>query len=168
MKKDYVIPFVGLKTGKHEYQYFIDNRFFERKEGYSLLNKGAVKVDLILHKWDNMMTLDFAIDGNVEVTCDRCADIFNLPIQGNNSIIVKYGDETHEETDEIIVLSKDAYEIDISQYIYEFISLLVPLKKVHADANLCNKEVIEILKSYREVKHNPDPRWNILKKLYNN
>lgn len=45
----YTIPFVGLKLGKHQFEYDIDNEFFEHFE-YDDLNSSNVKIDLLLEK----------------------------------------------------------------------------------------------------------------------
>ena len=45
----YTIPFVGLKLGKHQFEYDIDNEFFEHFE-YDDLNSSNVKIDLLLGK----------------------------------------------------------------------------------------------------------------------
>ena len=46
---EYVIPFVGLKTGIHTYEFDVDDTFFEGFE-YSIIEKGKVHVKLELEK----------------------------------------------------------------------------------------------------------------------
>jgi uncharacterized metal-binding protein YceD (DUF177 family) len=58
----------------------------------------------------------------------------------------------------------------MSQYIYEYIHLLLPMRKVHGtdeDGNsLCNPDVISRI---TEEEHEPgDPRWEVLRKLKDN
>lgn len=170
--KDYLIPFVGLKQGLYQYEFEIGNKFFESFE-HSPVKSGNVKVDLDLQKQDVLMILNFSLHGSVNVPCDRCLEDFAQPIEGENRIIVKFGNETYEESDEIVVLSRDEYEIDVSQYIYEFINLAIPLKKVHPDdengKSSCNPEILKKLEEYSATEHQKqgtDPRWSALKNLY--
>ena len=61
----------------------------------------------------------------------------------------------------------DEYQIDIAPYLYEFIALGVPLRKVHPE-NECNPEVIERL--HPEIDESVEENeissvWDKLKKL---
>ena len=90
---------------------------------------------------------------------------------GEKKLIVKFGNETYEETDEILIIPETDYQIDLYHYVYEYINLLLPVKKVHPeDSNgnsTCNAEVIKKLEEL-ENQNPTDPRWNELKKLKNN
>jgi uncharacterized protein len=169
--KKYRIAFAGLKQGSHLFDYEIDSNFFERFE-YSPLHAGSLMVRVEVIKQDVLLILNFGIKGYVRVTCDRCLEEYDQYIEGGNRLIVKFGEETYEESDEIVVINRDEQEIDITQFIYEFINLQVPLKKVHpVDAeghSLCNKEVLRKLDelSSGEESGQIDPRWEALKKLY--
>ena len=71
---------------------------------------------------------------------------------------------------ELLILPKGTYQIDISQQLYEMIVLSLPLKVVHPgiiDGTL-NSKVLERLKDYHLNKTNTsstDPRWDKLKEL---
>lgn len=157
-----MISFSGIKTGSHNYNFQIGDWFFENFE-YSEIKKGNVGVDLVLNKQENMLVLDFAINGNVNVTCDRCLENFDFPVNDKKRLIVKFGDKTYEQTDEITILSLKEYQIDISKYIYEYIHLLLPIKRVHPDEKNCNNEIINILKDINNAKNN-NSVWDALKK----
>ena len=43
----------------------------------------------------------------------------------------KYGDKDEEITDEIMIIHRDTATLELGQYIYEFIALAIPLKKLH-------------------------------------
>ena len=47
--KEYLIPFVGLKIGKHQFDYQIDNTFFKNFD-YDEFNDVSIKVDIVLEK----------------------------------------------------------------------------------------------------------------------
>ena len=170
----YSIHFKGLKVGKHLFNFEVDNKFFDTFED-SEIKQGKLLVDVILTKQSQMLDLNISINGTVEVVCDRCLDNFDLPISYTGSLYVKFGEEKSEEGDEIIVLTNDDNEIDLAQYIYESISLSIPIQRYHGMNGLkgkCNKEMIEKLKSHllsnskkKEEAKEFDPRWNKLKDI---
>ena len=47
--KEYIIPFSGLKQGKHEFEYNIENTFFESFE-YNEFNGADIKLQVTLNK----------------------------------------------------------------------------------------------------------------------
>ena len=82
--------------------------------------------------------------------------------------------ERHQEiTDEIIVIPRDTAALELGQYMYEFISLAVPLKKLHprfkdeAEENDVEGKIVYSSQTSEEKNDEEeiDPRWNILKKL---
>ena len=167
--EEFIIPFFGLKEGTHEFKFKIDRLFFEAFES-SLLEDAEVEVKLELEKRSSMLVLDFKAKGKTVVPCDRCGDDFDLPIKTKERIFVKFGDEAFEQTDDILVLTHDSHEIDVSHLIYEMIVISLPNKRVHSKKSDCNQEALERLKKLRikaeELKaKNTDPRWDALKKL---
>jgi len=46
---EYLIPFVGLKLGKHQFEYQIDNAFFENFD-YDEFESSSIKVNVVLEK----------------------------------------------------------------------------------------------------------------------
>ena len=171
--KEYLIPFVGLKTGKHQFDYQIDNRFFKSFD-YDEFNAVSVKVDIVLEKKSTMLELDFKHKGTVNVPCDVSGEEFDLPIKGKLKLLVKFGDTFNDENEELLILPHGEFQVNVAQYIYESIVLSVPLRRVHPgvkDGSLT--DVIEKLESLspkenkKEEQQNNDidPRWENLKKL---
>ena len=171
--KEYLIPFSGLKIGKHQFDYQIDNTFFKSFD-YDEFNAASVKVDIVLEKKSTMLELDFKHKGTVNVPCDVSGEEFDLPIKGKLKLLVKFGDAFNDENEELLILPHGEYQVDVSQYIYELIILSVPLRRVHPgvkDGSL--SDVIEKLESLspkenkKEEQQNNDidPRWENLKKL---
>jgi uncharacterized protein len=165
----FIIPFSGLKVGNHTFNFEIEDKFFEHFE-YSEIKKGRLHVDCLLDKQVRMMILYFDITGTVRIPCDRCAEEFDQPIDGKQKLIVKFGADRKEESEDILVITEMEHELDISQFLYEYIHLMLPFKKVHGtDENgvsLCNPEVLR----YIIEKEEPpiDPRWEALQKLKDN
>lgn len=175
MDREFKIPFVGLKLGTHYYDYIINDAFFARLD-YSLIKKGSVLVNLELLKQESMMILTFSIDGKIIDSCDTCLADVEIPLQGQNKLIVKLSDEAYDgDDDEVLVIPRHEFELDVAQYIYEFITILRPLKIVppeNCEENgLCDMEVKKRLAGTIENNANSeeveDPRWQELKKLFN-
>jgi uncharacterized metal-binding protein YceD (DUF177 family) len=167
-KSDYTIPFAGLKMGHHLFDFEIDNAFFEELD-YSLIQKGDVHVSINLEKKESMLILLFNLKGTVEAECNLCTDPVDFKIDSNYQLIYKYGlEEIDDET--LLVIHPDSYQIDITQPIYEFITVSLPPRIVHEEGK-CNQEMIEALNKYLSSKKEEtkdddvDPRWSALKNL---
>lgn len=166
--KQFIISFTGLKTGLHQYEFNIDDWFFEKFD-YSEIKKGRININLTLDKHENIFVFEFRIKGNINIICDRCLDYFDYPIESNERLIVKFGEEKNEITEEILIIPETENQIDISHYIYEFINLSLPIRCVHpSDENGLNKCDKDVIKKMEEsmTGDNIDPRWETLK-LYN-
>ena len=170
--KEYLIPFSGLKMGKHQFDYQLDNTFFSHFD-YDEFNNASIKVTIVLEKKSTMLELDFKHKGTVNVPCDVSGEEFDLPIKGKFKLLVKFGDEFNNENEELLILPHGEFQFNVAQYIYETIVLSVPLRRVHPgikDGSLT--EVLEKLNSLapkegkkEEQKNDIDPRWENLKKL---
>ena len=169
--KEFIIPFSGLKQGKHEFEYTIENKFFESFE-YDEFNGANIKLDVTLNKMSTMMELEMKARGTVNVNCDLTSEPYDQKIKADLELVVKFGDEYNNDNDEILIIPHSEYQINIAQYVYEMLVLSVPLKKVHPgvlDGTL-KSEVLDKLeelqpKDTKENKEDIDPRWDALKKL---
>ena len=171
--KAYTIPFVGLKIGSHQFDYQIDNTFFEHFE-YDEFHKADVKVDLELEKKSTLLDLHSQFNGTVNVNCDLTNEPYDQPISGNFDLVVKFGQEYNDEEEDLLILPHGSYEVDVAQYIYESIVLAVPAKRVHpgvADGTLKSEALdkLEELSLNNQAEQSDedqtDPRWDDLKKL---
>jgi uncharacterized metal-binding protein YceD (DUF177 family) len=176
--KTYNIDIVKLSNKRHSYNFEADASFFENFE-QSLIQEGAFKVELTLDKSETMIQLYFHITGTVQLICDRTLEPFDYPIDINQKLILKYGEENEELTDEIEIIPRDTQQINVAQYIYEFIGLAIPMKKLHPKlANQQYQETDEEILVYSSGTSSPesddsaggaedvaDPRWEILKNL---
>ncbi len=88
-------------------------------------------------------------------------------VYSDGTKVVDYGETYEEISAEIVTIPKTESNIDLSQYIYEYINLMLPIKKVHPDDedgnSTCNKEMTDRLNKYSEQKS--DPRWDALKDI---
>jgi uncharacterized metal-binding protein YceD (DUF177 family) len=170
--KEYLIPFIGLKIGKHQFDYQVDNTFFAHFD-YDEFNDASIKVSVVLEKKSTMLTLEIKHKGTVNVPCDVSGEEFDLAIKGKLNLIVKFGDTYNDEHEELLILPHGEFQVNVAQYIYESIVLSVPLRRIHPgikDGSLT--DVIEKLEALApkenkaiEQNNDIDPRWENLKKL---
>ncbi|HRH64929.1 MAG TPA: DUF177 domain-containing protein [Bacteroidia bacterium] len=168
--REFVINFGSLGKGEYEFQFEVNDSFFQRYEN-SIVQKGHVDVLVVLDKKENLLLFDFTLEGTVTVQCDRCLEDLDLDIESFNELIVKLGEETGEEAEDVIVISPREHELDLAQFIYEYISVLIPLRNVHEDENgnpECDPEVLKELEKHlshdeKEGDTPSDPRWDGLK-----
>ncbi|HEX9827961.1 MAG TPA: DUF177 domain-containing protein [Flavobacteriaceae bacterium] len=172
--KEYIIPFVGLKLGKHHFDYQINKAFLEHF-GYDDFNDVNVATAIVFEKKTTLLELHFKASGTVNVNCDISNEPYNQKIKGTFDLIVKFGDEYNDEYDDILIIPHEEYEINVAQYIYELIILSVPVKRIHPgvkDGTLQSdilKKLEELspkdLENKEKASEEIDPRWNTLKKL---
>jgi uncharacterized metal-binding protein YceD (DUF177 family) len=144
-KREFVIPFIGLKIGNHLFEYDINDDFFQGIE-YSIIHSGKVHVTLNLDKRENMMVGIFHVDGKVFTNCDRCNDPIEVEAEGEYQIVYKFGEEVSED-EALIVLEPNAFELDVKDYIYELISVSIPVRSVH-EKDKCDPEMIALYEKY--------------------
>lgn len=167
--KIYSIPFTGLKLGVHHFDYLITEDFFSHFE-YSLVKKGNLKCSLGLEKQETMLILNFHIQGSIQLTCDKCLSEYPQLVDISEKQVAKFSDEEIED-DEIITLTKNDHEIYVGGLIYEYINVAAPFIAVCNDEGntpYCDKEMLDRLNALSandEQTENPDPRWDILKKI---
>ena len=147
----------------------LDSAYFEAIEAPEV-RRGNVCVDLMIHRTENFFDLDFSINGTVMVPCDLCLDDMEQPIETDNHLVVKFGEEYSEDDDLITVEEADG-TLDVAWLIYEFIALDIPIKHVHAPGK-CNAAMIKALEEHSATRSSGeddaeemDPRWSELKKL---
>jgi uncharacterized protein len=169
--KEFSINIIGLSKKAHIFDFKLADSFFE-KYGKEVISGGDFDVRIVLDKRETFIEIDFKISGKAHLVCDRSLEPFNFPIEETRKIVFKYGDEAKEVSDEIVIITHDQDNIDIGQFVYEFVSLAIPIKKIHPkfqdEPDNEDEQGVQIIYSTsddKEVKENIDPRWEILKKL---
>jgi uncharacterized metal-binding protein YceD (DUF177 family) len=185
----YKVDLRNLSLGVHPYEFLLENKFFMDIDGPDV-QKGKVKVFLTIKHSAMMFEMNFQFEGIVFVSCDRCLDDMELPIETKNRLIVKFGKEYAEESDEIVVIPEEEGAINLAWFLYEFIALAIPMKHVHQPGK-CNKLMSTKLKKHSakstseaddyagdeaddvmitddEAEAATDPRWDSLKDFVEN
>lgn len=157
---------MGLGVGNHIFKFEIDDSFFDSFEYFeNISGKANIIVDLL--KESNMLIFDIGIKGQLNLLCDRCLDSFPHKIVGHDKLIVKFGDEFLEESQDVIVIPVNENRFDLKQYIFEIVSLMLPIRKIHPTDkdgnNGCDMDIINRINKYSKQKE--DPRWDALKSL---
>jgi uncharacterized metal-binding protein YceD (DUF177 family) len=171
---EFLIPFIGLKLGKHQFDFQINKAFFDNFD-YHEYEDCDIKVTVVLEKKSTMLELSFKQKGTVYVPCDLTNEMFNLPVKAKLNLVVQFGEEFNNDNEELLILPHGEHQIDVSQYIYEMIVLSVPLKRVHPgikDGTLKTETLDKLTElSVKEQKEESkkeeeiDPRWDKLKQL---
>lgn len=185
----YKVELKNLSPGVHQYEYFLENKFFVDIDGDEV-QKGKVKVNLTVKRTSMVFDMNFQLEGIVYVPCDRCLDDMELPVSTQNKLVVKFGKEYAEESEEIVIIPEEEGEINLAWFIYEFIALAIPMKHIHAPGK-CNKAMSSKLKKHTARRADDedefdeeaaddivvdddaadmpsDPRWDALKGLVEN
>ena len=165
--KEFNIPFVGLKEGKHLFQYKVDNTFFELYN-YNEFEKSSINVTLEFVKKSTLFELGFTASGTVNVPCDVTNEYFDLEITATLPLVVKFGQEYNDDNEEILILPHEVYQFSVAQFIYEMIVLGIPNKRVHPKVldGTMETEALEQLEIKEEkTVETTDPRWDKLKNL---
>lgn len=179
----YNIPLINLSEGTHKFEYVLDDQYFTLiGDADSDLKRGKVNVEVLLKRVASTFELNFTLNGVVYVPCNRCLDDIAMEIDSENRLFVKFGAEYSEESDEIVIIPEGEGQINIAWFLYEFITLSIPLKRVHAPGK-CNKMMTSKLNRHKavnasddldeddddmdndEVDAPSDPRWDALKGL---
>jgi uncharacterized metal-binding protein YceD (DUF177 family) len=173
--ENYQIPIISLEDKVYKYTFEGSDEFFEAIE-QEWIKKGKFTAEVELDKSAVMIQVQLKIQGHLNLICDRSLEEFEYPIGINEKLIFKFSDHSEDMGDNLFLLDRKEPKLDLSQDIYDFIALQVPMKKLHPryinpeDESLENEflysteTVEEKIKDEAEI----DPRWEALKKLTNN
>lgn len=180
----YKVPLRNLSEGVHKLDYTLDNQYFKLiGDTDSDIRKGQVEIEASVKRVSSTFEFNFSLEGTVTVPCDRCLDDMLIEIDSKNKLIVKFGREYSEESDEVVIIPEEEGEINIAWFLYEFVTLSIPMKRVHAPGK-CNKTMSSKLNKHKAVssdeeqdeedfdtsdiseeEETTDPRWDALKGL---
>jgi uncharacterized metal-binding protein YceD (DUF177 family) len=165
----YNVDLKGLKVASLNLEFDLDNTFFGDIDGEEF-QKGSVKAVVTVKKNRDLFDFSFALNGTVIVPCDRCLDDLEVDVNTENTLRVKLGEEYADDGDIVIVPEQDG-DLNIAWYLYEFIVLALPMKRVHAPGK-CNNEMTGKLKKHSADNEDADneeqgidPRWESLKNI---
>ena len=158
-----------MKEGIHLFNYELGNKFFKNFDYYDFLD-AKLFARLDLEKQPTLLNLKFSFNGEIEVQCDVSMESFDLKLETEHAVVVKFKDDIISTDDKVIFMPVGSHSIDVSHLIYESIILAVPQKKVHPgiENGSLKSEIVEKLEELRPKKNfneKTDPRWDKLKDL---
>ncbi|GAB4328192.1 MAG: DUF177 domain-containing protein [Bacteroidales bacterium] len=166
-RNNYRIAWKGLKLGRHQFGWSIDQTFFDRSDHFDEWTC-HLQVSMEMTREESMMTLDFNIAGTVSTLCDRCGDPLDFSLSVEESYFYKLGAERKEESEQVMIIPETDSFIDVSQLIHDYVILALPLRRIHQDKSLphngCNPESITRLESLTP-RAKVDHRWDALKNI---
>lgn len=173
-RREFEIAFVGLKTGVHEFNYEIEDSFFEDFGEQDFWNCQA-NVKLLLEKTTNFMMLRFQVGGSVKVVCDRCSSDLPMNLFEDFVVTVKAVENPvemndSEEDPDVFYISRGESHLNVAPMIYEFINLSIPSQKEcefeNMDGPYCSQETKEVLEKMKgSASESTNPLWKGLEKF---
>ena len=155
--REFEIAWQGLKPGPHTYIYDINDRFMKEREVDADFSNWNAQMTLLFDKHENFFMLHFDVDGDVTVPCDRCGDEFALRLWDEFDLVIKLtGEDTdgQQDEDDVVFIPRSETVIDLSNWLYEFLMLSVPLQHIHPDneqgASGCNPIALNLLDQLSE------------------
>lgn len=166
--RNYDVAFAGLKEGKHQFQFEVGEAFFQLFEAEQEFTNPRITVDVELLKRTTFLEFHLHARGTIQLICDVYVEPYDHPIDENLKMIVKFGEDYDELSEEVAVIPFTDYAYNIAQLIYEMVVLAVPMKK------LCPAAAAEAAEEEEKTaaqepeaddSEEMDPRWAALKKL---
>ena len=145
MDNKFIIPLNGLAAGESRFSWHAGKEFFEEFGNTEIL-AADIDIEVVAEKSGRYLGIDCEVDGKVTVECDRCLEDLDIMIGTDIMLSVKYGSEEnsddHQEGErEVLFVPQDEAELDLSQIIYDYVCLSLPMQRVHEDGG-CNPEAM--------------------------
>ncbi len=166
--ESFKIDLKALPQGVTTLEFLLDDEYFEAIDAPDV-RRGELRSNLSVSRTDDFFELNFHTEGIVHIPCDICLDDMEQPIESDDRIVVKFGEE-YSEDDDLVTVAENEGMLDVAWFVYEFIDLNIPIKHVHAPGK-CNPAMIEMLKQHSAARSGVeeevavDPRWEALLKL---
>ena len=146
-----VIPINSLAQGRTEYSWHADREFFASFDSEDIVD-ASLDVDASVEKSGRYIGIDCRICGHVTVQCDRCLGDLEIPVDTTVRFSVKFGQEPemgtrgNDDEREIVFLPEDDTDLDMSQIVYDYTCLSLPMQRVHPDGE-CDPETVKYISS---------------------
>jgi uncharacterized protein len=164
----YSIPLNGLKEGSYSYEFEVGSDFFEGYEGSEIKDCNLL-LEVVIEKLSGHFNVRFRLKGDVLVTCDRCLGDYYQHVESENRLVVKTGHEYDDSDPDLLIMPAGMSEFDLSQFIYDYSHLALPIRKIHPDgaegAGGCDPEMIKRIAEISAGSDAERPEWDKLKKL---
>ncbi|MCM1313439.1 MAG: YceD family protein [Bacteroides sp.] len=144
-KENYIIDLTDSRIIGASYEFVIGDSFFEQFGG--AISRGNVHTVVKCEYSGSLFRFTIHSEGQVVTPCDRCLADVELMIDTTDVLVAKLGTAYSDDGDSVTVDMNDG-ELDLSSFIYEFITLSLPIKCVHEDGG-CDVDMISALSKYQ-------------------
>lgn len=127
--KSIVIPLGGWAAGERSFRFHADTEFFQAFDNTEIRN-ADVEVDVMVVKSGAKAEAELHLRGTVTVPCDRCLEPLQVSVEENPS---------EEFSTELV-----REDWDLSQAVYDYICLSLPMQRVHPEGE-CNPDTVRFL-----------------------
>ena len=146
MNENFIIPLNGLAAGKNEFFLHAGKEFFDSFENEEIFN-ADLQIRILVEKSGRYIGVDCDIEGYLTVECDRCLDMLDMPIDVQVRLSVKFGEQEDSEISqdaerEVIFVKNDDAQLDMSQIVYDYACLALPMQRTHEDGE-CNPDTMK-------------------------
>mgnify|MGYP002623391692 FL=1 len=158
LQEDIVIPIKGLPFGESSFRFEIGEPFFQAFENSQIKDADcSVRVNVIRHQ--TLLDVVCEVAGFVIVECDRCLEDLTLKVDIAPQLTVGFGNVEVEEDAEgdvdVLVVDHAQRELNLNQFVYDYVCLGLPLVKVHPEGK-CNPEMLRYLSESEGTETGPE------------
>lgn len=125
-----IIPLNGWAAGERTFRFTAGSEFFQMFGNQEILDANVSVEVRVVKEGSQKVEADLRLSGSVTVQCDRCLEPLEVPVDEAPSEVFKPG------TVEV--------EWDLSQEVYDYICLAIPLQRVHPEGQ-CNPDTVRFL-----------------------
>ena len=129
-----IIPLNDWAVGEREYRFHADTEFFQTFDNSEILDADVNVEVRVVKDGRNKVEADLRLKGTVTVPCDRCLDPVAIHVEDAPS--------------ETLTPGAGEVEWDLSQAVYDFVCLSLPLQRLHPEGE-CDPDTVRFL-SHKE------------------
>ncbi len=134
--KDFIsqfdLPFFTIGAVEKQFNYDIIPEFFSHFD-YALIQHGNCQITVSATRQNKRLYhLNIHATGTIQLTCDRCLNTFNYPIDATDPYILKIvsTEPLVPREDGIFYALEDDEHINLAEAILELIQFQIPIKKL--------------------------------------
>lgn len=150
---EYKLLLKSLPEGEHKMTFHMGKPFFVNMENTDI-HDANLDAELTLVHRNGIYDLNFHITGDIVVLCDRCLDDLVFPIDTDYHIVVRYGENYNDDSDEYLEIPESDNYLNVAYMLYDTVALAIPIKHVHP-LGKCNRAMSALLKKHRSERQ-PD------------
>jgi len=132
-----IIPLNDWAAGERQFRFHAGKEFFQTFDNTEILDADVSVEAVVVKDGRSKVEAHLRLSGAVTVPCDRCLDPVTLPVVA--------------EPSETLTPGGGEVDWDLSQAIYDFVCLSLPLQRLHPEGK-CDQSTIRFL-GHRERKN---------------